>query len=113
MNIFIHDRSNLDQIVYIIPVGHPRNTTDQAIQVTRREDLKTVAAVRRDIVLINGTRNRTQYVLEVTKYGFIGALWILDILSDEQFAEVNRIADAMRTNALNYEPAQKLIANWR
>lgn len=107
---FINDRSNLDDVVCIIPSTHPDNHTGNTIQLTRREDLKREASwPRTDIVLISGTRSEKQYILDVTANGFSGDLWILDILTEEEYDRVQDIATRMRTNARSFEPAGKLL----
>ena len=101
MLIHIFDRSNLDEVVAIKPGG---------IKVTRREDLETSSFMTRiDIVLINCTRNNKQYILNVAPVGFTGDLWILEMLSDEQHAEVQNIAMRMRANVAGFESARKLL----
>jgi len=114
MNIFINDRSDLDEVIALIPVGHPANNTGKCVQVTRREDLERQFNAghypRRDVVLINGTHSKRQYVLEVKEGdGFVGDMWILDILSEHQFMTLMGIGQRMRQNAKDFAPAMLLI----
>ncbi len=99
----IIDRGNLDDIVAYQPKTK-RN-------ITRREDLEEhpVGHPRADIVLINGTRNDKQYCLYVTHTGYTGDLFILDFLTDKEFEQVEDIARRMRQNAIDFEPAERLI----
>ena len=109
MNTFINDRSNLDEVVALIPDADGKHT----IKLTRLQDLQRHnASPRRDIVLINCTRTDNQYCLEVTSTGFSGDTWILDILSDAEYIAVQRIAKHMRNNARNYPEAAKLMADY-
>lgn len=101
MYIHINDRSNLDEVVSFHPATKHRTT--------RREDLEKRDFHRTDVVLINGTRNNKEYCLFVTYNGFSGDIWILDILNEEQFEQVQEIARRMRWNAEDFEPARKLI----
>jgi hypothetical protein len=102
-NVCIIDRSDLDEIVSYNP--------DTKRRMTRLEDLQETPSRyhRRDIVLINCTRYDKQYILEVTKTGFSGDLWILDILSDREHDEVISIANRMRRNASKHPVAAALI----
>lgn len=110
--IFINDRSNLDEVVAIIPVGHKDNATAKAIQVTRREDLARSYSRyrRRDVVLWTGRSGR-QYSLEVNHLGnLVGDLFLLEMLSDAQYNELRRIATQMALNARDFGPAYQLLA---
>lgn len=105
MNLHINDRSDLDEVVAV--------TTKDGRKITRRMDLVAWTGCHRtDIVLINGTRTGLEHYLSVTKDGFAGQLWILDILTDTQYEEVMRIAAKMRQNAIDFPPAGKLLAHW-
>lgn len=98
---FINDRSDLDgKIAY-----QPQTKT----YVTLREDLVRSSCPRTDVVLINATRSGKEYTLHVTDCGFAGDAWILDILTPEEFNEVQRIASIMRMNAKMFPPAKKLL----
>ena len=99
--LHIFDRSDLDAVLCY----DPKTQTSY----TRREELERRDYHRNDIVLINGTRSGAQYSLEVTATGFAGDRWILDILSPEQYDEVNAIAGRMRHNAMNFPPAAKYL----
>ena len=109
-NIFIFDRSDLDEVVCIIPVGHKDNATATAIQVTRREDLERQRFIfRRDVVLWTGRSGR-QYELSVNRNGqLVGDTFLLELLSDAQYCEVQGIAARMALNARDFEPAGKLL----
>lgn len=96
----INDRSNLDEVVCIKRDG---------TRVTLREDLATNMHRRTDIVLFNGTRSGHEYTLHVTADGFAGDLWILDMLTDQEWQEVAGIAHRMRTNALETTFGYKLL----
>jgi hypothetical protein len=105
--LMIFDRSNLDEVVCIVPVGHKDNPTDKAIRVTRREDLASHWMPRSDIVLFNGRTK--QFALYVTLDGFSGDTWLLELLDDAEYQRVQDIAERMRDNARTYEPARKLV----
>jgi hypothetical protein len=99
MYLHIIDRSDLSEMV-----------GDQ----TRLESLKDFPIQRTDIVLINGTVSRREYSLHVTSEldidnGFAGDLWILDILTDRDYAKVQAIAHRMRANAKKYPEADALL----
>ena len=98
----IIDRSDLDEVLCYDPV--------RKVSYTRREELERRDWHRSDIVLVNGTRSGREYALYVSETGFSGDLWILDMLTDEQYAEVNEIAGRMRHNARNFAPASKYIS---
>lgn len=99
MYTHINDRSNLDGVVARRISG----------PITRREDLAESHGHRTDVVLINGTRSGSEYSLSVGWQGFKGDLWILDILTHEQYEQVQAIAKQMRLNAAHYPPAWKLL----
>lgn len=108
-HIFINDRSDLDEIVCIIPRGHKNNQTDADIKVTRREDLQRWSCPRADIVLWTG-RSGQQFALYATPNGHVtGDLFILELLSEAQYNEVMAIAQRMARNAEEFEPAAKLL----
>lgn len=95
----IFDRSNLDEVIAYGPNG----------PITRRKDLQTGMIPRTDIVLLNGTRSGDEYSLHVRMEGFAGDVWILNILTDDEYDRVQKIADRMRKNALVFSPAWKLL----
>lgn len=103
--IHIIDRSNLDEIVAIRPADgeNPRE------EFTRAQQLARHSYHRADVVLVNCTRTGAEYTLYVTKNGYSGDMWILDILTDEEYEELERIAHKMRRNAIEYPPAAKLL----
>jgi hypothetical protein len=101
MNLFIFDRSDLDEVLCY----DPKTKTSY----TRREELERRDYHRADVVLANGTRSGAQYLLCVTATGFAGDLWLLDILNDEEFERLNAIAGRMRHNAMNFPPASKYL----
>jgi hypothetical protein len=100
----INDRSNLDEIVAI---------TANNKQIIRRESLESTSFPRTDVVLINMTRNNKEYTLHVSQTGFAGDVWILDILTDYEYDTVIKIGNRMRTNAIEFPPAMKLIWGFR
>lgn len=101
----IFDRSNLDEVVAYNPKTKSKTT--------RREDLeRSPWGGRADIVLFNGTRSRAEYALYVTETGFAGDLWILDMLSDEEYTNVQLIAETMRRNAREFPPAKALLMGY-
>ncbi len=117
----IFDRSNLDEVIGVARAEKDRGKF--TTKVTRREDLAVTGMPRADIVLLNGTRSGKEYALYASGEdpatsdhhpkripGFKGDTWILDILSDEEFAQVQGIAQRMRQNAKDYPPAWKLLA---
>lgn len=114
MNIFINDRSNLDEVVCIIPRGHVDNKTDRAVSVTRREDLKRRPFIfRKDIVFVRTPRGG-QFFLEACENGGVtGHLWLLEILTPEQYDEVFRIAHRMARNVDECPDALKLLSKER
>lgn len=101
MYLHIIDRSDLDEIVQVGSKG----------RVSRLELLRDFPIVRTDIVLINGTVSKREYSLHVTDTGFAGDLWILDVLSDQQFCKVQAIAHKMRTNVKTHPEAEALLVN--
>jgi hypothetical protein len=113
MNIFINDRSDLNEVVAVIPSTHPTNATGLPQRVTRRMDLDRDWHGRRDVVFINGTRSKREYFLEVTPTGFIGDLWVLDVLTEEQHTKLMLIALKMRENAAAWKPAEQLLNHYR
>jgi hypothetical protein len=106
---FINDRSNLDEVVSIYPKGS--KDYPEGHKTTRREELMKGGLPRADIVLFSGCRSEKQYCLYVTTEGFTGDMWILDVLTDEEYEQVQVIAGKMRQNALEYLPAGKLIVS--
>lgn len=100
MYTHVIDRSNLNEVVSI---GFDGTKT------TRRQQLERGDWMRTDVVLINGTRGDNQYLLFVTATGFTGDMWILDILSDHDHAQLQSIAAKMRENATEFPPAAYLI----
>lgn len=112
MNIFINDRSKLDDIVALVPTD-----AGPMERLTRLQDLERQFArfgdrafPRKDVVLVNGRTK--QFTVDVGPDGFVGDVWLLEILSPEQFAEVMAIADRMRANASEHEVCSLLI-NYR
>lgn len=103
MNIFINDRSNLDEVVSYNPATK--------VSTTRRAELAQRMLPRRDVVLINDTRSGQEYVLYVCHVGYSGDLWILDMLSDEAREDVDAIAERMRYNLIDCPNAAKLLAD--
>jgi hypothetical protein len=103
MIIHIFDRSDLNEIIALKPLPN-----GGCLKITRHEDLKE-GCPRNDVVLVNCTRNNKQYCVYVTPTGYSGDLFVLEFLSDEQYNNLEGIAERMRANALNYEPAKKLI----
>jgi hypothetical protein len=97
----IFDRSNLDQNVAFNP--------KTKVHKTRRDELKEAMMPRADVVLLNGTRSGKEYALYVTKGGYKGDTWILDVLTDEEYDQVEEIAERMRRNADEFPPAWKLL----
>lgn len=104
MYTFINDRSDLDAIIAINP-----KAPEGERQITRRQELLDGRHLRNDVVLLSGTRTERQYALYVTPTGYEGDVWILDVLSDAQYAEVEGIAERMRKNALEFPPASTLL----
>lgn len=102
MYTHIIDRSDLDEVVCIGTSG---------TKYTRLADLRRFPAVhhRRDVVLLNATRSKREYILQVTPTWFSGDLWILDILTPEQYAEVLGIGERMRQNALDHPECRQLL----
>lgn len=116
MNIFVNDRSDLDQVVAIVPSDHPSNASGVPLRITLREDLQRSFDAkrprgRRDVVLVSGTRSGRQYFVEVTPTGLSGDLFVLDFLTEEHYERVQFIAERMRQNALTFEPAELLLAH--
>jgi len=97
----IIDRSNLDEVVAIV--------SQKKRSITRRESLMENDIHRGDIVLFNATRSGREYVLYVGENGFVGDEWLLDLLNDDEYDQVQRIAKKMRYNAREFPPAKKLI----
>jgi hypothetical protein len=110
MYLFINDRSNLDEIVCLIPKGHKENPTDKTLQVSLREELNRREFHRNDIVLVNNTHSGREYCLYVTKDGFCGDLLILDFLKRDELEKIEEIATKMRQNAIDFPPAEKLLS---
>ena len=54
--------------------------------------------LRTDVVLMNNTNSGLEHSLHVTRRGFTGDLWLLDVLSKEQYLEVVNIANRIRGN---------------
>jgi hypothetical protein len=113
MYLHIFDRSNLDEVVAIKP-GNPSQN------VTRRMDLERGVARggwygRRDVVLMNGTNSGREYVLEVAEdpevngCGFVGDLFLLDVISEIELGLLRGYADRMRQNARDFAPAKYLL----
>jgi hypothetical protein len=99
----IIDRSNLNDIVCIVPAkdGLP------ARSLTRLQDLQEPGYHRCDVMLYNGRTE--QAALYVTKNGFCGDMWLLEVITDAEYAELQGIAQRMRQNAIAFSPAAKLI----
>lgn len=97
---FINDRSNLDEV---IAKGKDGN-------ITRRQQLENGGMPRSDVVLLTGTRSGQQHALYVRMEGYAGDTWILDFLTDEEYDQVEEIADRMRQNARDFGPAWKLLS---
>lgn len=103
MYIHINDRSKLDRIVCYDP------TSDKSFTLLEDLERHNSTIIRTDIVLINDTRSHYEYSLHVTRMGFAGDTWILDILSDRDYQYVQNIANAMRANAKAVPAARKLL----
>lgn len=104
----IIDRSDLNQTVSVRPAAPGR----VAKTTTLREELETREFHRADIVLFNGTRSGKEYCIYVTPTGFMGDMWILDVLSNEEYLQVQEIAAQMRQNVQDCPPAGKLLRGW-
>lgn len=105
MYLHLFDRSDLDEVVAIDPRVTPARV------ITRRQDLAESKYYHRsDVVLMNCTNTGREYLLYVTADGFSGDLFLLDVLSADQYAELMIFAAKMRSNALEYAPATKLLS---
>lgn len=113
MYVHIIDRGDLEEVVAI---GFDKE--GKRVEVTRRADLARSLYLRSDIVLVNATRSGSEYVVYATaddpderdpRIGFTGDLEVLDWLTDDQYATVLDIANRMRTNAREFQPACKLL----
>lgn len=103
---FIIDRSDLDEVIVIRQDG---------TRGTRREELEKFGWMRTDVCLFNGASGK-QYILNVgtnvhTDHGYVGDLWLLEILTPVERDELDGIATRMRQNALDHHFAAKLVVH--
>lgn len=103
---FITDRSNLDEV---ISIGKDESTGKYTVKTTRRQYLERGAFLRNDVVLVNGERSGLQYTLYVTETGYSGDMFLLDILTDEEYVQLQLIAERMRQNARTFPPAKRML----
>lgn len=108
MYLHINDRSDLNEVVAI---GRDE-TGKYTVKKTRLQELRNGGYPRTDVVLMNATNSGREYTLHVSKDGFIGDLFLLDVISEEQHFKLMAIANRMRKNAEDFVAARKLVAGW-
>jgi hypothetical protein len=104
LHIQIIDRSDLDEVIAVKPLGDGK-----ALNITRRDDLERGRIPRNDVILAYSYKTEKQYAVYVTADGFYGDTWLLEVVTDDQLKEINRIAEKMRANAEIYPPSKILL----